>query len=103
MSRPLVQTYNASTGESIVREMNDEEFAVWQADQSNHDVEKAESVRRERDQKLAESDWRVIKALESNQPQDFQWASYRQALRDLPSQAGFPWSVVWPQSPVPNS
>lgn len=99
MSRPLVQTYNASTGENIVREMNDEEFAVWQADQSNSDVEKAESVRRERDQKLAESDWRVIKSLESNQPQDFEWASYRQALRDVPSQAGFPWSVVWPQSP----
>jgi hypothetical protein len=99
MSRPLVQTYNASTGENIVREMNDEEFAVWQADQSNLDVEKAESVRKERDQKLAECDWRVIKALESNQPQDFQWASYRQALRDVPSQAGFPWSVVWPQSP----
>jgi hypothetical protein len=99
MSRPLVQTYNASTGESIVREMNDEEFAVWQAGQANRDVEKEESVRRERDQKLAESDWRVIKALESNQPQDFEWASYRQALRDVPSQAGFPWSVVWPQSP----
>jgi hypothetical protein len=103
MSRPLVQTYDASTGESIVREMNDEEFAVWQAGQADRDVEKAESVRYERDQKLAESDWRVIKALENNQPQDFEWASYRQALRDVPSQAGFPWSVVWPQSPVPNS
>jgi hypothetical protein len=103
MSRPLVQTYDASTGENIVREMNDEEFAVWQAGQANRDFEKAESVRRERDQKLVESDWRVIKALESNQPQNFEWASYRQALRDVPSQAGFPWSVVWPQSPIPNS
>jgi hypothetical protein len=35
--------------------------------------------------------------LESNIPQDFQWAAYRQALRDVPTQAGFPWTVEWPQ------
>jgi len=99
MTRPLVQIHNAETGEDIVREMNDAEFAVWQAGQADRDAEQAKFVREERDQKLAECDWRVIKSLESNQPQDFQWASYRQALRDVPSQAGFPWSVVWPQLP----
>lgn len=26
------------------------------------------------------------------------WATYRQALRDIPNQTGFPWSVEWPQS-----
>lgn len=99
MTRPVVQIYNVETGENIVREMNDEEFSVWQAGQADRDTQQAKAIREERDQKLAECDWRVIKALESNQPQDFQWASYRQALRDVPSQAGFPWSVVWPQLP----
>jgi hypothetical protein len=27
------------------------------------------------------------------------WATYRQALRDVPSQAGFPWEVQWPTQP----
>jgi hypothetical protein len=63
------------------------------------DAEQAKSVRITRDAKLAESDWRVIKALESNTPQDFEWASYRQALRDVPNQVGFPWEVVWPTQP----
>lgn len=25
--------------------------------------------------------------------------TYRQALRDVPSQAGFPWNVSWPAQP----
>jgi hypothetical protein len=99
MSRPVIQIYNAQTSETIVREMNDEEYAVWQSGESERTVEQAQSVRAERDKKLSECDWRVIKSLENNQPQDFQWAAYRQALRDVPSQAGFPWTITWPQPP----
>ena len=63
------------------------------------DAEQAESVRQQRDAKLAECDWRVIKALESNTPQDFAWAAYRQALRDITAQPGFPWTIDWPVNP----
>ena len=28
-----------------------------------------------------------------------EWAQYRQALRDLPEQDGFPFSIVWPSAP----
>lgn len=63
------------------------------------DAEQAKSVRRQRDEKLKDCDWRVIKALESNQPQDFGWAAYRQALRDVPAQSGFPWTIDWPAQP----
>jgi hypothetical protein len=59
----------------------------------------AGSVRAERDAKLAQTDWRVIKALESNTPQDFEWAAYRQALRDVTAQSGFPWTIDWPTQP----
>ena len=27
------------------------------------------------------------------------WGKYRQALRDLPAQEGFPFKIVWPKSP----
>jgi len=63
------------------------------------DAEQAKSVRQSRDAKLAECDWRVIKALESNTPQDFAWAAYRQALRDITTQTGFPWTIDWPVNP----
>jgi len=60
------------------------------------DAEQAKSVRQTRDDKLKDCDWRVIKALESNLPQDFAWATYRQALRDVTKQDGFPWTITWP-------
>lgn len=75
-----------------VADMDDEAIAA-------KDAEQAKSVRQQRDDKLKESDWRVIKALESNTPQDFEWAAYRQALRDISSQAGFPWEITWPTQP----
>ena len=58
----------------------------------------AANLRQRRDQELARSDWRVIKALESNTPQDFEWAAYRQALRDISSAEGFPY-VDLPKAP----
>ena len=63
------------------------------------DAEQAKAVRAQRDTEIAKSDWRVIKALESNLPQDFDWAAYRQALRDVTVQTGFPWDITWPTQP----
>ena len=63
------------------------------------DAEQAKSIRQSRDEKLKESDWRVIKALEGSQPFDFAWAAYRQALRDITIQNGFPWTIDWPTNP----
>lgn len=57
----------------------------------------AENIRAERDQRLAQTDWTQV----ADAPVDQQsWADYRQALRDVPSQAGFPYSVVWPETPA---
>lgn len=30
---------------------------------------------------------------------DSDWAKYRQALRDLPEQSGFPFNITWPEAP----
>jgi hypothetical protein len=58
----------------------------------------ASYVRSERDQKLVESDWAVIKSMETDVPELDAWKSYRQALRNVPQQEGFPWAVEWPVS-----
>jgi len=56
----------------------------------------ADSVRAERNAKLSASDWTQV----ADAPVDKQaWADYRQALREVPDQAGFPWSVEWPEQP----
>jgi hypothetical protein len=54
------------------------------------------SVRIERNAKLAETDWTQISDSTADKAA---WATYRQALRDITTQAGFPWAVEWPTNP----
>jgi hypothetical protein len=54
------------------------------------------SIRSERDGLLTASDWTQV----ADAPVDkAAWATYRQALRDIPQQEGFPATVVWPSQP----
>lgn len=63
-------------------------------------VEVAEyNVRSQRDMLLSESDWVSIRSIDKGQPIDGVWAEYRQSLRDLTDQQGFPYSVTWPVRP----
>ncbi len=58
--------------------------------------ELAVSARNRRDILLRESDWAVL----ADAPTDkTAWQKYRQELRDVPSQAGFPNSINWPTEP----
>ena len=60
------------------------------------DAEQAKSVRTQRTQLLKDSDWTQIADSTADKTA---WATYRQALRDVPSQAGFPWTITWPTQP----
>ena len=59
---------------------------------------RAAKMRSARDAALKACDWRVIRAYETGEPLDAEWAAYRQALRDLPEQEGFP-DVQLPNDP----
>ena len=69
------------------------------------DADLSQRVRQKRDDLLAQSDWVVTKAVEQNAADGLgiqvpmNWINYRQALRDIPAQAGFPYTVTWPQEP----
>jgi hypothetical protein len=53
-------------------------------------------VRQQRNELLAACDWTQL----PDSPADHEaWATYRQALRDVTAQAGFPWDVTWPEAP----
>jgi hypothetical protein len=60
------------------------------------DAEQAKSVRTQRGEKLKDSDWTQV----ADAPVDKEaWATYRQALRDVTAQEGFPWTIEWPTIP----
>ena len=56
----------------------------------------AKEARDQRDALLADSDWTQVPDAPVDQAA---WATYRQALRDVPEQAGFPSDINWPQIP----
>ena len=70
-----------------------------QVEQERYDAA-AESVRSQRDQKLGSTDWRVTKATETGVSLGSGWVAYRQALRDITDQTGFPYDVEWPTEPT---
>ena len=67
----------------------------YNPDQKALDAE-ADEVRSERDKLLAATDWTQVADAPVDQAA---YAEYRQALRDVPEQAGFPIDVDWPQKP----
>lgn len=57
------------------------------------------NMRDARSSALTRCDWVITRAFEEGNPVPAAYLAYRQALRDLPSQPGFPYDYVWPQEP----
>lgn len=58
--------------------------------------QQSDRVRAERNGLLSQCDWTQVE----DAPVDKTvWATYRQALRDVTAQTGFPWTVTWPDAP----
>jgi hypothetical protein len=67
--------------------------------QATLDAEAAASVRAQRDELLAKSDWVTIRAKELGQDVPIAWYNYRGDLRQIPEQDGFPHDVTFPEEP----
>lgn len=52
-------------------------------------------IRDQRGHLLSATDWMAL----SDNTMTPEWATYRQALRDITTQEGFPYSVNWPTKP----
>lgn len=84
-----VQVQGAWTRSWVVIDKTEEELAEYVAQQ-------ASEVRASRNARLAECDWTQL----ADSPVDKEvWATYRQALRDITSQEGFPLNIEWPVKP----
>lgn len=61
---------------------------------------KAVEVKGIRNTKLSNSDWTQIPNTPLTTEQQLAWATYRQELRDISQQSGYPFNVVWPVAPT---
>lgn len=79
--------------DGFLKEIDQAELEYEQAEEQNS---QAHRVRVDRNLRLQASDWTQL----ADAPVDKDaWAVYRQALRDIPDQEGFPWNVQWPEQP----
>lgn len=57
------------------------------------------SARAERDRLLSSADFTRLDDVPLSDAQKQVWADYREALRHIPDQPGFPYSIEWPVKP----
>lgn len=104
VDRPEVD-YTKNVREQIPQKINGVWTQVWLVyDVSEEDLNsriqvKKEEIRDQRRSLLYECDWVILKSMEQQVSNLEAWKTYRQELRDVPLQIGFPWDVVWPNKP----
>lgn len=76
-----------------------EEIAAWELEHPAPPPTE-EEVRAKRDKLLAETDWTQVLDAPIDDETRAAYRVYRQALRDVPEQEGFPENVVWPELPA---
>tara|TARA_B000000532_G_scaffold55321_1_gene42867 strand:- start:572 stop:853 length:282 start_codon:yes stop_codon:yes gene_type:complete len=85
----------------VVIAMTNEEIAAFETNRPTDaeiTAQKWEGVRIQRNTKLSETDWVVTKASETGVAVSNEWKTYRQALRDVPTQSD-PDNITWPTKP----
>lgn len=92
---PTFDSYTQRCAQRLPEQRNGQWVMAWDISQIP-EPEMAEKVRKDRNQRLAECDWTQL----ADSPADkAAWSAYRQVLRHISTQSGFPWSVVWPAKP----
>lgn len=86
-----------SFGNQIIADKNGFPVLVRRPVHTNEQI--AFSARAERNSRLSDCDWTMLADAPLTVSQRESWQSYRQSLRDVPDQVGFPQNIVWPSSP----
>lgn len=95
-------SYDKNLREGIPEFIDDELTQVWIVENASEEeiqqrTETAKSqARLMRNERLSSCDWTQL----PDAPVDAAaWAIYRQELRDITGQTGFPWDIAWPEQP----
>lgn len=83
----------------VLTDMTSDEMAARQAEEAawaaGANDRAAAEVREKRNSLIVETDYLAL----SDNTMTSEMQTYRQALRDVPSQSGFPTNVTWPTKP----
>jgi len=92
--QPTVDYMTQTLTHTALAEVNGAWTQGW--DVSNMSVEDAgRNIRNQRDSLLQQTDWMAM----SDNTMSPAWTAYRQELRDVTAQTGFPFTVEWPSKP----
>ena len=92
--QPAVDYLTQTTTASALTQTNGAWTQGWEVtDLPTEDA--ARNIRSQRDNLLSQTDWMAL----SDNTMSPAWADYRQALREVPEQAGYPYAVIWPTKP----
>jgi len=84
--------------QSVVQQVNGVWTRVWSI--ANYDESTAEMhILNKRNKLLTDTDWTQLSDTSLDDSTKAAWATYRQALRDITDQDGYPLSVTWPTQP----
>lgn len=95
-----VNPYSVTTIEDM--QVHTLDLSALNFDEAAATEAKAIEVRTKRDTLLRASDWSQLADSPLDSTAMILWQSYRQALRDVPQQPGFPADLEWPQQPTPE-
>lgn len=84
---------------SLLNEYEAREQPLDLGDHHQYHEQRWVEVRRERDMRLAGTDWVVARAYERGEPVPAEWVAYRQALRDITLNRN-PFLISWPTEPA---
>lgn len=81
----------------VLRDATEDELQQYEIDLARAEENAGLYAREARNRLLAETDWTQVVDVPSAIKE--MYAEYRQALRDVPSQEGFPQNIIWPTKP----
>tara|TARA_R110000803_G_scaffold15454_2_gene42749 strand:- start:267 stop:779 length:513 start_codon:yes stop_codon:yes gene_type:complete len=93
VERDMFADYVDDEGATVTKSSQEEAYTTAK------NATAATAARTTRDGLIASCDWMAIKAFEGGTTVSTEWATYRQALRDVSAQEGFPNEIVWPTQP----
>lgn len=92
-----------TTEDGVIVTPNTEAWEAWKAEQPDPSEALSETIRVKRDALLAACDWTQMPDSPLSEEEKASYQAYRQALRDVPQQEGFPTSIQWPEEPKTGS
>ena len=93
-------TVDVETGKTTERWVDMPDVLSLEDAQTADLVRRGDEARAERNARLASCDWTALLDCPLGDAERTAWATYRQALRDVTGQAGFPDAIDWPLPPT---